>query len=68
MSDYLDAELAPARRARMERHLSECVKCRRLLADLRRTVAALNDLSAPHDRVDALAIAASVRGRVGETD
>jgi len=68
MSDYLDGELAPARRARMERHLSECAKCRRLLAGLRRTVAALNGLSAPRDRVDALAIAASVRRRAGERD
>ena len=66
MSDYLDGELARTRRGRMERHLDECAKCRRLLADLRRTVAALQRLAARDDRVDALAIAASVRSRLGE--
>lgn len=68
MSDYLNGELAPARRARMERHLGECAKCRRLLAGLRRTVAALHRLTAPGDGVDAVAIAASVRSRLGERD
>ena len=66
MSDYLDGELAPARRARIERHLGECAKCRRLLDGLRGTVAALHRLTPPEDGVDALAIATSVRGRLGE--
>jgi len=68
MSDYLDGELAPARRARMERHLGEFADCRRLLAGLRRTVDALHRLTAPGEGVDALAIAASVRGRLGDPD
>jgi anti-sigma factor RsiW len=68
MSDYLDGELAPARRARMERHLGECASCRRLLAGLRGTVAALHRLTAPEDGVDTLALATSVRSRLGERD
>ena len=66
MSDYLEGELTPARRARMERHLGECARCRRLLGGLRQTVDALHRLSAPRDGVDSLAIAASVRARVSK--
>jgi anti-sigma factor RsiW len=66
MSDYLDGELAPAGRARMERHLGECARCRRLLAGLRRTLRGLHRLSAPSGGVDALRIAASVRARLSK--
>ncbi|HUA05299.1 MAG TPA: zf-HC2 domain-containing protein [Solirubrobacteraceae bacterium] len=66
MSDYLDGELAPARRARMERHLGDCAKCRRLLDGLRQTVDALNHLAAPRDGADAVVIAASVQSRLRE--
>jgi anti-sigma factor RsiW len=66
MSDYLDGELDPTRRTRMERHLGECAKCRRLLAGLRLTVDGLNRLSAPSRGADALQIAASVRARLIE--
>lgn len=66
MSDYLDRELAPAGRTRMEHHLGECAECRRLLAGLRRTVDALHRLSAPSPGVDAPHIAASVRTRLSE--
>ena len=68
MSDYLDGELAPARRTRMERHLRECAECRRLLAGLRRTVHGLHRLAAPKAGVGALQIAASVRARLSELD
>ena len=68
MSDYLDGELAPVRRARMERHLGECAKCRRLLAGLRETVDALHRLATPSGGVDSLAIAASVRSRLSDRD
>jgi anti-sigma factor RsiW len=68
MSDYLDGELAPAQRARMEHHLGECAGCRRLLAGLRQTVAALHRLAAPDDVVDTLAIAKSVRSRLDQRD
>jgi anti-sigma factor RsiW len=68
MSDYLDDELAPAGRTRMERHLGECAECRRLLAGLRRIVDGLHRLSAPSREVNALQIAASVRARLRELD
>ena len=66
MSDYLDADLSPATRTRMEHHLSECAECRRLLAGLRRTVDALQRLATPS--TDALQIAASVRTRLRDLD
>jgi anti-sigma factor RsiW len=66
MSDYLDGGLTPAKRTRMERHLGECAKCRRLLAGLRRTVDLLHRFSAPSGGGDPLQVAAAVRGRLGE--
>jgi anti-sigma factor RsiW len=68
MSDYLEGQLAPVRRVRMEGHLGECPACRRLLADLRRTLNGLHRLSAPSAEVDALQIAASVRARLSQLD
>ena len=68
LSDYLDGELAPASRARMERHLGECAQCRRLLAGLRRTVDGLHRLSEPSPGVNALRISASVQVRLNEFD
>jgi anti-sigma factor RsiW len=68
MSDYLDGELAPAGHQRMERHLGECVGCRRLLAGLRRTVDGLHRLSAPSSGADTLQIAAAVRTRLRRPD
>lgn len=68
MSDCLDAELAPAARVRMERHLGECADCRRLLGALRRMLDGLHRLSAPSPGVDVLQMAASVRGRLGESE
>lgn len=47
MSEFLDGELAAARITRMEQHLGECEECRRLLAGLHQTVAALHRLSTP---------------------
>ena len=68
MSDYLDRELAAAGHARMERHLGECAKCRRLFAGLQRTVDGLHRLSAPIAEVDALRIAAAVQARLNEPE
>ena len=64
MSDYLDGELAAARQVRMDRHVGECVECRRLLAGLRVMLEALHGLPASSGEVDALQIAASVRPRL----
>jgi anti-sigma factor RsiW len=66
MSDYLDGELHASRRRRMERHVAECRKCRRVLDVLRRMLGALHRLPAPAGGADAPQIAASVRRRLGE--
>jgi putative zinc finger protein len=66
MSAYLDGELAVVPRARMERHARECPECRRLLAGLRQTMAALHRLPALDGGADPVQIAASVRLRLRE--
>jgi len=66
MSAYLDGELGSSARARIERHTQDCPECRRLLDGLRRMLGALHHLSPPSGGADALAIAASVRGRLDE--
>jgi anti-sigma factor RsiW len=66
MSDYLDAELTPENRTRMERHLGECQDCRRLLAGLRRIVQGLHSLAAPGTGVHGVRIAVSVRTRLDD--
>lgn len=38
LSDYLDAELAPAARAEVHAHLATCTDCGALVADLRRVI------------------------------
>jgi anti-sigma factor RsiW len=45
-SEYLDGELSPAGRERVERHTSVCPQCRALLASLRRMLDALPGLVA----------------------
>jgi anti-sigma factor RsiW len=52
MSDYLDGDLAPEAAAAVERHTRWCPNCRRMLRNLRRTVAslgALRELQIPAD-------------------
>jgi anti-sigma factor RsiW len=44
LSLYLDEDLAPKGRERIERHTSRCPECRRLLETLARTVAGLMGL------------------------
>ena len=66
MSAYLDGELAPRRRTRLERHAHQCPECRRLLADLRTMLGVLQALPPPAGGVDALQLAASVRRRLSE--
>ncbi|HEY3726785.1 MAG TPA: zf-HC2 domain-containing protein [Solirubrobacteraceae bacterium] len=69
MSAYLDGELAPRRRTRLERHTRDCADCRRLLAGLRRMLDALSALGAlggvaEPEGADAVQIAAAVRARL----
>jgi anti-sigma factor RsiW len=66
MSAYLDDELPPHGRSRMERHMGDCPECERLLAGLHAVVQGLGRLGAPEGRVDAVQIAAAVRGRLDE--
>jgi anti-sigma factor RsiW len=65
MSAFVDQDLAPRQRTRMERHLAECRRCRRLLAGLRLVVAALRRLPVPREG-EATRILASVRVRLSE--
>jgi anti-sigma factor RsiW len=46
MSDYLDGELAPGEQERVEQHVAFCPRCRRVLANLRRTLTAVRSLGA----------------------
>jgi anti-sigma factor RsiW len=66
MSAYLDGELAARWRSRMERHVGECVECRRVVTGLRQVVAILRRLPAPEGGGDASRIAASVRAQITE--
>lgn len=45
-SEYLDGELGTGGARRIERHAALCPQCRRLIATLRRTVAALGSMHA----------------------
>jgi anti-sigma factor RsiW len=44
LSEYIDEELTPEERQRLEEHVSMCPQCRRVLATLRRTVESLMGL------------------------
>ena len=44
MSDYLDGELAPQQRKRLERHVRFCERCHTVLANLRQTLSRLHAL------------------------
>jgi anti-sigma factor RsiW len=44
LSEYLDEDLSPEERRRVEEHVSMCPQCRRVLATLRRTVESLMGL------------------------
>lgn len=46
LSDYLDEELSPGERRRIEDHVGVCPHCRRVLRTLRRTVESLMGLPA----------------------
>lgn len=46
LSQYLDQELGPAERGRVEEHVGVCPDCHRVLATLRRTVERIRTLGA----------------------
>jgi anti-sigma factor RsiW len=66
MSDYLDAQLSRGRRRRMERHVSGCEECRRVLVGLRALLGALHGMPTPSGGAEAARIAASVRLRLDD--
>jgi anti-sigma factor RsiW len=52
LSDYLDDDLSPSERGRVEEHVGICPHCRRVLRTLRRTLQSLMELPAePHPSV-----------------
>jgi anti-sigma factor RsiW len=67
MSEYLDAELAPGDRDRIERHIRDCSECRELLASLQEMVSALATLGRPRESV-AGAVLAGVQQRLARGD
>lgn len=66
VSPYLDSELSPAERARVERHIDECPECRELLRELRRLIVSLGTLSDDTGAPVAASIVAAVRSRMDE--
>jgi anti-sigma factor RsiW len=58
MSAYLDGELGPRDRARLERHTGRCPQCRRLLDGLRETVALLRAQSCAREPAPAQFVSA----------
>ena len=66
MSEYVDGELGPSGRVRMDRHVRDCPECHRVLAGLLSLVDRLGRVGQPSGGVDAVRIAAAVRGRLGE--
>jgi anti-sigma factor RsiW len=66
MSEYLDDELEPGARVRMERHARECAECERVLAGLRALVRELGRLSEPRGAFSATQLATAVRARLDE--
>ncbi|MGI8586366.1 MAG: zf-HC2 domain-containing protein [Chloroflexia bacterium] len=47
LSDYLDGEVTPAERSRVERHLASCQDCARVLAQYREVGSRVRELSRP---------------------
>jgi anti-sigma factor RsiW len=66
MSEYVDGELPPSGRGRMERHVRDCPECDRVLAGLRALVDRLGRVGQPAGGSAAVQIAAAVRGRLSE--
>jgi anti-sigma factor RsiW len=66
MSEYLDGELGPRGRTRMERHIEVCDECRGLCKVLRTMLEALRRLPVPWEGVNAGEMAAAVQRRIRE--
>ena len=66
MSDYLDGELPPRDRSRMEDHVRGCEECRGLLHGLQRMLGSLRAMAAPSGRPDPRQMAVRVRERLSQ--
>jgi anti-sigma factor RsiW len=66
MSAHLDGELPARKRSRLERHLGECVECRRLFTGLTVVVEGLRHLPAVPGAREPAQFAASVRVRLDQ--
>ncbi len=65
LSEYLDEELNPRGRERVERHVHMCPSCHRLLATLRKTLEGLHALG--EQPLPAEGVADSVIGRLRDS-
>ena len=63
-SAYLDSELGPGQRRRVERHTEDCPQCCELLRSLRVLIGALGATSGDQPQVVATAVLASIQGRL----
>lgn len=61
LSAYVDGDLSPRQRRRLERHAARCSDCRGTLRSLIRVIHALRTLPAPPDRRVAHRVVARVR-------
>ena len=68
MSEYLDADLDAAGRARIERHAQDCPECRDLLSSLQTMVAALGSMPGRPASSVAGAVLTGVHERLGSGD
>lgn len=66
-SDYLDAELPPRERTRVERHAGDCPECRELLRSLQAIVSALATMRGEDGEPVAGAVLAAVQSSLGES-
>jgi anti-sigma factor RsiW len=65
-SEYLDGELGPGERRRVEDHTEDCPQCRELLRSLRALIATLGTIGHDERQVVAPAVLASIQRRLGD--
>jgi anti-sigma factor RsiW len=65
-SDYLDSELSPRERRRVERHTADCPECRELLRSLQALIGVLGTIGDGEPQVVAAAVLASIHSRLSD--
>jgi anti-sigma factor RsiW len=68
MSEYLDAELDPRDRDRLERHARDCPECEQLLRELKAILVELGSMRGGAGGEVAAAVLAGVHERLAEED